>query len=567
MLDRVRAVMQVDLNESLALCREAVFVAQTSQNLNEEGDAHNLLSVILSKLSRFIDAIDEVKVAIALREATGNFVKLSDSLNNLGIFLTNLSDYPAALDTCFRSLRIVEDLHDKPRIARTLVNIGSIYHHLGNAEEEMKMYERSLQIANEISDQKMVAYNYLNLGLVCSRTSRYEAALKYLDGLDETFLSFGDNFNALSVLINLSLTYLKIGNFTKVLQKSYRSLLLAREMKNTPFVISSLNNIGEAKMRLGLYDEGRKYVLEAIELADKGTMKTQLRDAKQILTEIYAETGNYKNAFETLKEFADIKDDLLNSSNLKQLGELRLKFDLEKKEKEAEINQLKNVELKGALDKLQDEKNRSDSLLLNILPAEVADELKATGTAKARYFDLVTVMFIDIKNFTLISQRLAPEELVAEIDFLFRNFDAIIAKHDIEKIKTIGDAYMCAGGIPVADAGHPVKMANAALEIIDFIQTVGNDRKALGKTFFEARIGINSGPVVAGIVGSSKFAYDIWGDTVNTAARMEQSGEVGKINISGSTWQLLSGNFNCKYRGKINAKNKGEIDMYFLYEK
>jgi len=207
---------------------------------------------------------------------------------------------------------------------------------------------------------------------------------------------------------------------------------------------------------------------------------------------------------------------------------------------------------------------RSEALLLNILPSIIAEELKAKGTVEAKHFEDVTVMFTDFKNFTQVTERLSPVELVAEIDTLFKAFDNIISKHNIEKIKTIGDSYMCAGGLPVANKTHAVNVVSATMDIQYFMQQHLRMRKAEGKELFEIRIGVHTGPVVAGIVGDKKFAYDIWGDTVNVASRMESSGEAGKINISGCTYELVKEKFNCIYRGKIKAKNKGEIDMYFV---
>ena len=213
------------------------------------------------------------------------------------------------------------------------------------------------------------------------------------------------------------------------------------------------------------------------------------------------------------------------------------------------------------------EKRRSDELLLNILPVEVAEELKNTGTAKAKAFTMVTVMLTDFKDFTTISGKVSAELLVAEIHHCFSAFDAIIQKYDIEKIKTIGDAYLCAGGLPVSNYSHATDIVNAAFEIRDFMAKRKAEKEAQGQTPFEIRIGIHTGPVVAGIVGVKKYAYDIWGDTVNLAARMEQHSEPGKINISQNTYELVKDQFECAYRGQIEAKNKGLVNMYFVEEK
>lgn len=213
---------------------------------------------------------------------------------------------------------------------------------------------------------------------------------------------------------------------------------------------------------------------------------------------------------------------------------------------------------------LADEKLKSDHLLLNILPVETAEELKLTGKARSRKFDAVTILFSDFKNFTLASEMMSPEDLVDEIHEYFSCFDTIVTKYGIEKIKTIGDAYMCVGGIPDENSTHAIDIVHAAIEMQQYVEQQKLIKLAAGKIFFEIRIGIHTGPVVAGIVGTKKFAYDIWGDTVNLASRMESSGDVGRINISASTYELVKNTFTCEYRGKISAKNKGEIDMYFV---
>ena len=214
--------------------------------------------------------------------------------------------------------------------------------------------------------------------------------------------------------------------------------------------------------------------------------------------------------------------------------------------------------------KIKKGKKLSDELLLNILPHSIAEELKSKGNAESKLIDEVTVLFTDFKGFTQLSEQFTPQELVAEINECFSAFDQIMIKHNVEKIKTIGDSYMAAGGLPSSNNTHAEDVIRAALEIQQFMAGYKKAREEAGKLFFEIRIGIHSGPVVAGIVGIRKFAYDIWGDTVNTASRMESSGEVGKVNVSESTYNLTQDLFSYTYRGQIAAKGKGEISMYFV---
>jgi adenylate cyclase len=228
-----------------------------------------------------------------------------------------------------------------------------------------------------------------------------------------------------------------------------------------------------------------------------------------------------------------------------------------------EIQQQKE-EIEAQRDEIERQKNKSDELLLNILPAKTATELKDTGKATPQQYDLASVLFTDFRGFTGVAETLSPEEIIEELNLCFSMFDEIAEKNGLERIKTIGDSYMCAGGLPIANATNPQDIVKAGLEIQAFMENLKNERIAQKKPYFECRLGIHSGKVVAGVIGKKKFAYDIWGDTVNLASRLESSGEVGKVNISGATYELVKDQFDCEYRGKVNAKGKGEIDMYFV---
>jgi adenylate cyclase len=213
---------------------------------------------------------------------------------------------------------------------------------------------------------------------------------------------------------------------------------------------------------------------------------------------------------------------------------------------------------------LEEEKHKSDQLLLNILPTNIASELKQTGTVKPVYYESASVLFTDFKNFTQVSEKLTPQELVDELDYCFSCFDQFIEAHNLEKLKTIGDSYMCVGGVPTPNKTHAVDAVLAAINIRTFMEWRKREKTLLNQPYWEIRIGIHSGPLLAGVIGHKKFAYDVWGDTVNTASRMEASGVAGSINISKTTFELIKDFFSVEYRGKISAKHKGDIDMYFV---
>lgn len=224
----------------------------------------------------------------------------------------------------------------------------------------------------------------------------------------------------------------------------------------------------------------------------------------------------------------------------------------------------RNEEIEAQRDAIEVEKTKSDQLLLNILPYATAQELKEKGSATPQYYPKVSVLFTDFKGFTKLAEKLTPTEVIAELNYCFSAFDDICQQYNIEKIKTIGDAYMAAGGIPVANDTNPTDTVRAGLEMQAFMADWKAKKQAQGLPVWELRLGIHTGEVVAGVVGKNKFAYDVWGDTVNLASRMESSGEPGRVNISGDTYQLVKDEFETVYRGKIQAKNKGEVDMYFI---
>jgi PAS domain S-box-containing protein len=287
-------------------------------------------------------------------------------------------------------------------------------------------------------------------------------------------------------------------------------------------------------------------------------MQLQMPDNKKINIEasgrpIYDEDNKIIYAITT---FQDITQRLQAK---KQLEEYSQTLEQKVAERTEQINQQKN--------EIEIEKQKSESLLLSILPEEIAEELKATGKAKPHRFEKVSVLFTDFVDFSMASELITPDELLNEINYYFSAFDEIISKYKLEKIKTIGDSYMCAGGLPVPDDDNPINTVAAAMEIKNFIVKEKEERQASGRTYFDCRIGVHTGPVIAGIIGTKKFSYDIWGNTVNIASQMENRGVPNKVNMSGVTYEYVKQKFDCTYRGKIESKHERLIDMYLAEEK
>lgn len=236
--------------------------------------------------------------------------------------------------------------------------------------------------------------------------------------------------------------------------------------------------------------------------------------------------------------------------------------------KSMEVKALKleeqQVEIERQKKLVEEQRKKADDLLLNIFPYEIAEQLKINGYARSKQYRMVSVMFTDFVGFSGLGEKLSTQKLIYELSTYFEKFDYIARWHFVEKIKTVGDSYMCAGGLPLKNRSNAFDTVLAALEILGFIRETNDKKMLAGEPLWEIRIGIHTGRVIAGVIGHTKMAYDIWGDTVNMASRMETSGEAGKVNISGATYHHIKDYFNCTYRGKIIAKNKGEIDMYFV---
>jgi len=440
-----------------------------------------------------------------------------------------------------------------------------------------------------INDKHEIGTAAVNLGEFYFKINNDSTALKYLNESVNAYKGTEDLPYALNYVGRV---YTRQGEFERAVQTHTEAFEIAKKLDARLDMVQSLVGLGQAYYAKEDISQAINAYKKSLEYGTPMKAMSEMKDAYQGLTLAYAKTSDFANAYRYQDSLLAIKDQLFNIETDKKLGTLQFSFDLDKKESEISLlnkdKELQQQEIKrqklvrnsfiGGFaivllfaavfftqrNKISKEKKRSEELLLNILPEETAEELKSTGSAKAKSFDLVSVLFTDFKNFTQASEKLTPEELVAEINYCYSEFDRIITKYGIEKIKTIGDSYMCAGGLPTTNDTHPFDVVQAALEMVNFIEKNKQERIEKGQPFFELRLGVHTGPVVAGIVGIKKFAYDIWGDTVNTASRMESSGQIGKVNISGSTYELIKDKFTCTHRGKIEAKNKGLIDMYFV---
>ncbi len=592
--DKLEKISKYD--SSLMYAQAALELAESLHFENGRANAYYRFGVCFIGKSNLSPALINFQKSDSIYQYTGNKKGISKSLICIGQVYYYQGNYAQSLEYEYKALKVTEETGDKSMSASAYGFIGTIYHFQNKDTAALELYFKAIGSYHKAGDWENEVRLLGNVGLIYQSLKKDTMALKYSFVALDIARKNGVRGGEAVILDNIGDIYSDLKQYDTALEYVLNSLTISKEIGYKRLYGAVLGDIGH------LYTVKGKYYLSKIYLDSAIAFLKQIGDKEAIkATYVYcialdSATADYRAEMKDYKNF-DIYRDSLNDEKTSQemIGH---EYDLRQdsaRVKQVEKDAIKENEIKnqkrirnytlGGLavvlfflvfvfiqrNRIAKEKNisekerqRSDGLLLNILPAEVAEELKETGSAKAKRFDEVTVLFTDFKGFTTISEKLQPEELVAEIDYCFKGFDNIIHKYNIEKIKTIGDSYMAAGGLPVPNKTHAKDVVSAALEMVKFMEENKQQRLKEGKEIFEVRVGINSGPVVAGIVGVKKFAYDIWGDTVNLASRMESSGEPGKVNISGSTYELVKNDFTCTYRGKIQAKNKGEVDMYFV---
>jgi class 3 adenylate cyclase len=473
-----------------------------------------------------------------------------------------MGNIPMAMEYYGKSLTIAEEVGDRQLIANTLSNMGTNYTDMGDTARALDYVTRSLKIFEEISDTQGIAWANQNVGSVFLAMHNYPLAMDYFQRSMKIFEDIGDKKGASGTLIYLGKIYKEQNIRVKESEVCLRALQLAREIRSFKDQYEACQCLYGSYKAMGKRDLALEYHEQMLAINDslqkeETTRQLERMELRQVmLKDSLAAAEKERLVEEAHKEEVRKKNRTRNI--LAGAGLLFLILAGGFYSRWRYIRKSKAV--------LQLEKDRSENLLLNILPEEIAWELKVKGKAEARDFDMVTILFTDFKGFTHASGMMSAQDLVSEINTCFEAFDAIVGKYNVEKIKTIGDAYMAAGGLPVPSDNSVKNTVHAALEMQDFIVSRFRAQHEKGRPAFEMRVGIHTGPVVAGIVGVKKFQYDIWGDTVNTASRMESNGFVGKVNISQSTYELIrdDAEFVFESRGKIHAKGKGDMEMYFV---
>ena len=573
------------------------------------GDCLNRIGAIWYYQGNFTKALYFFEKSVVAYKSAGNKKGIGLALTSVGAVHQSLGNYPRALEFYKQAVGIQNELGDEGTIAALTQNIGSIYFVLKDYPNAMKYHSKAYSMSKKLKDQKTIA-QYLNItGFIYVKLGNYEKALESLNQALTIANKEKDDVLKTEALAGLGELFYQKSDFKKALLNANRALQYAKKINNTPYIGDIQITIGNTLHKLKKDREAVENCKSGLKIGEESGSVYMKKEACECLYKSYKSLGNKSlaldyyekvNVLDDSLQFKETANKIMDMEFQKQqladsvafvkkeaIVEQKHQEEIRQKEKQRNFiiaslcvmllvaaglwSSLRLVRKSRAALSVEKDRSealllRSEALLLNILPPDVAEELKEKGSVTAKDFELVSILFTDFKSFTQTAETMSPQSLVEEINVCFQAFDLISEKYQIEKIKTIGDAYMAAGGMAKADQNALKNTVLAGLEMQTFVKQRAIENQQAQKPAFEMRLGIHAGPIVAGIVGVKKFQYDIWGDTVNTASRMESNGAVGKVNISETLYQILKDDVSFAFepRGSIEAKGKGEMPMYFV---
>lgn len=556
-----------EIDSGLHYAERSIELSKKINDAKRQVDALDIKGFILLEAGDIAGSLSCQLEGLKILEKNPDIKRMASILNRIGNIYMELAEYLTAIKyynqslNYFNSVNLIVDVHNE------LSNIGNVYELMGKLDSARIYHNKVYEFSLTNTDRNELTYGemYARMGNMENASGNYQEALAHHRiGIKEA------NFD--NDVRNITLNYLQMAKVYSQLQQIDSSIFYARKTIETGTSIEFKKAIFEGSTLLAKLfkrEEQPDSALFYLELAN--TYKDSLYGIKTFQKLQLINLNEQRRQQDLQRENEELKDFYRMAVFLILLTvafiiAIILWFNNKNQKKSNRLLKSQKEQIEASHQELRVEKKKSDDLLLNILPAEIAAELKENGKAKAKSINMVSVLFSDFKDFTVASTNLNAHDLVTEINICFAAFDATMSKYGIEKIKTIGDAYMAAGGLPVPSDDSVKNTVLAALEMQSFISQRRSDMGHKRLSAFEMRLGIHTGPVVAGIVGEKKFQYDLWGDTVNTASRLESNGEAAKVNISHDTYELLKDDpqFSFESRGKIKAKGKGEIEMWFV---
>ena len=557
-------------------------IADSLTILYEEGNLQGEeLMEVLRELAwneyRDLDkALEYNEELIALATEAKHYFNLYRGYRQIAEINLQLGNFDVALESYFKSLDMAKTGNIRRGQGSALTGIADTYSEMGNSSNASKYYNEAISLLRTSDDTIALAISILNAGDEYFKAKKYDSAVAYFNESAAIFQKQDYLIGKAYAQGNMGMVQAATGQFEQARSNINEAVTILEELEDSYAISEYLTYMADSYWEQGDSKAALDYAQQSLAMAQQFDIKQQISETNLKLSKYYEELGQPEVALVHYKSHIAFRDSVNNLAAVQRMADLRTDYEVSQKQVEVDLlNQQKrnqqiilaSVGILAAVllwffVAIRKEKKKSDALLLNILPEEIAKELKERGEVESVRFENASVLFTDFVQFSKIAASADPKQLVKSLDYYFKKFDEITAKYGLEKIKTIGDSYMCACGLPTPDPNHVQNTIMAAREMAEFVQKSLENTNGLNR--FQFRVGIHSGPVIAGMVGTNKFQYDIWGDTVNIASRMESNSEPGMINISETTYEAIKNDYDCTYRGEIEVKNRGALKMYYL---
>jgi adenylate cyclase len=546
---------------SLSFLVQALELFESVGDLGRIAITYGNIGRVHRNMSNYDTALDYYLRALTIDEELGNYQGIANHIGNIGNIYLTISDYPKALHYYHQALAFAEKIDNSESIATNIGNIGSVYLHIQDYTSALEYYMKALTIQEKLGDLIGSVINTCNIAAVHFHLKEYQASLDYFLKALDIYRTLDNKTGVAETYSNIGVIYKEISDYENSLNYYHKSLTLNQEMGNKFGIALNVSGLGVVYSE-ELYknynpDKAEELLLQALQLYEELGVRKELYDIHQILSALYHQTGNWQKAYHYHKLYHDLEKEVLSEEAKKHAEQLYYERKTAERDKQIAIDHAKH--------------EATEHLLHNVLPPSIAAKMLDGATLIAEKLQNVSVLFADIVEFTKLSQLISAEDLVAGLDGIFSEFDALAEKHGLEKIKTIGDSYMVVSGAPTPRADHAESIA---LMAFDMMQAMQKFTSITTGERIRIRIGIHTGDVVAGVIGKKKFAYDLWGDAVNTASRMESHGEPGKVHITQEfknvlVEQIAAGNHHLHLRFEerepLHIKGKGMMSTYFLY--
>lgn len=500
----------------------------------------------------FAEAIEICFQAEAIFQHENNTIGLATTYTNVAVMYRLVAEYKKSLEYMDKGRRLYEELGDEHGIAANTGNIGNVYFTMGQHAKALEYLQTALHIHENLNNLRGIANNCMTIGGVHLLTCDYELADSYFQRSLENFTLLNDKVGASHVKSNMGILLEYLGKFDEAYTTHQEILEFSIEMQDTLATATQYGNLGQLFMNRDNPNynliQAEDYLLKALSMRIQLHIRQDESSNHKCLSELYELTQEWEKALKHLKCFNELQSELL-SEDMKQKAEL-----LEQQRKLDILEQQKLVQITRY--------QEQERMLHNILPSTIADRILEGEHNIVDYAKDISIFFSDIIDFTSMTSSLSPDILIHDLNILFTEFDRVAKKHGIEKIKTIGDAYMAVCGVPIKIHDHALCLSNFALEVLET-----SKKYTLGGFPIHLRIGLHAGDAIAGVIGTNKYSYDLWGDAVNIASRMENTGEKGKIQITEYFKQLIEGHshLECISRGMIDVKGKGQMETFFMH--